>query len=206
MTIRKYPLGRKKPLLNPLLPRCRRKRQFIVTFLCPQLYDPVPRCLYRPCLCVSSKKVPTKMTFNRHLLVVSAESTFRRKSALHSFGKSIQHSFRRSRILFFHSFRRSNLVISGKIGDTGPCRGLRGFYSFRRSRIFCIFATPSEGVNRPAFAPWQQGGGCGSLTVSCASGCCCNGLIVRSQSLGGGLFEGFFGLRKVMRLCQFSDW
>ena len=68
--------------------RCRRKRQFIGTFLRPPLYDPVPRCLYRPCLCVSSKKVPTKMTFNRHLLVVSAESTFRRKSTLHSFRRS----------------------------------------------------------------------------------------------------------------------
>ena len=45
--------------------RCRRKRQFIGTFLCPQLYDPVPKCLYRPRHRISPKKVPTKMMFNR---------------------------------------------------------------------------------------------------------------------------------------------
>lgn len=123
------PLGRKKPLLNPLLPRCRRKRQFIVTFLCPQLYDPVPRCLYRPYHSISSKKVPTKMTFNRHLLVVSAESTFRRKSALHS--------FRRSRVspAIPHSFRRG-------MGRSSSLQALESHFrrksiqhSFRRSRV-----------------------------------------------------------------------
>ena len=112
------------------LRRCRRKWQFIVTFLCPQLYDPVPRCLYRPYHSISSKKVPTKMTFNRHLLVVSAESTFRRKSALHS--------FRRSRVspAIPHSFRRGMGRSSSLQALGSHFRRKSIQHSFRRSRIF----------------------------------------------------------------------
>ena len=47
--------------------RCRRKRHFIVTFRHTQLCVPVHRCFCRPYLHVSFQKVPTKVTFHRHL-------------------------------------------------------------------------------------------------------------------------------------------
>ena len=51
--------------------RCRRKRHFIVTFRYPQLCGPVLRPFSQTYLRAPSEKVPTKVTFHRHLPVIS---------------------------------------------------------------------------------------------------------------------------------------
>ena len=51
--------------------RCRRKRLFIVTFRYPQLCGPVRRPFSQAYLRTPSEKVPTKVTFHRHLPVIS---------------------------------------------------------------------------------------------------------------------------------------
>ena len=52
--------------------RCRRKRRFIVTFRCPQLWDSVHRPFCRPYLRAPFMKVPTKAAFHRHLPAFAA--------------------------------------------------------------------------------------------------------------------------------------